>query len=168
MILRTRRHRRLEAPDEVHQTTVIPQCDGGAGIRDGCPDLEPVPDNGGVEHQAFDVLFSERCHHIGLEVVERRPESWSLPQDGGPGQSGLKGLQADAFKQALLVTDRHAPFSVVVGLEQRVHRSPRRPGQAVTADDGAAFIRGHLGSLASPASCCRLQHIQRPGKDMRR
>ena len=50
------------------------------GILNRRFDLAPVPDDGGILHQALDISAREFCDHFGLKVFERDSECRTFAQ----------------------------------------------------------------------------------------
>ncbi len=91
-------------------------------VADGGDDLGAVPHDPGVRGQSGDVVLPVGRDPDGIEAVERLPESIPLVQDALPRQSGLEAFQQEHLVQLPVVTDRDAPFGIVVSDVPRVRR----------------------------------------------
>ncbi len=58
-------------------------------IGDDGLDLEPVADDAGIAHQAFDLRFAEAGDPVDLVIGEGGAKGGPLLQHGQPGQPGL-------------------------------------------------------------------------------
>ena len=83
-------------------------------IIDCCLDFSPMTDNSGILKQAVDVLFSESCNDVHVEMHKCISEVFSLAQNREPRQSSLKTLEAKFFEQPRVVSDWPSPLSVVI------------------------------------------------------
>jgi hypothetical protein len=84
-------------------------------IGDRRLDLEPVPDDPGVGHEASNVPCAEPRHRRGIESPVRGPEGLPFLQDGEPGEAGLVDLQDQPLEQLGVAPQREAVFAVVIG-----------------------------------------------------
>ena len=74
-----------------------------------------MPDNTSVLKKNFHIILCESGNLIEVEFLEGFTKALSLRQNGSPTQPGLKALQTNFFKQALVVLNREAPFIVMIG-----------------------------------------------------
>jgi hypothetical protein len=111
-----------------------------------------VADDVGIREQALHVLFGEVGDPVEVEVAEGGAKTLPLIEDGAPAQPGLKPLQAQFLEQAAVVTDRKAPFVVVIVGQLRHVAAPEAARLAVGAGDrGGHGGSGHGFSMISSA-----------------
>ena len=98
------------------------------GVLDGGRDLPPVADDSRVTFQAGLLLRSIGAHSLQVEAVKGPGKSLPLIEDTLPGQSSLKILQDQHFKELLVVVDGDPPLLIVVlEVPGVVGVSPRAP-----------------------------------------
>jgi len=118
-----------EAPDvSIKAAELLLDFQEASGIGDGAVDLQAIPDDAGVFHQARNLRFSKSRHLARVEVLERLPEIVALAQDGNPTQPRLKALQDQHLEHLPVVMDRHAPFLVVILTVQPILPAPPAAG----------------------------------------
>lgn len=118
-----------EAPDvPIKAAELLLYFQETARIGDGAFDLQAIPDDARVVHQARDVGLSESRHLARLEVLERLPEVLALAQDRNPAQPRLKALQDQHLEHLPIIMDRHAPLLVVIRTVERILPTPPAPG----------------------------------------
>lgn len=98
--------------------------------------FEPVTDNAGVLHETFHVLFGKPGHFFRVETGKSLPVTFAFTQDREPAQAGLGAFKHQEFEDLPVVTDRLAPFLIMV---LNVFRRAEAPGAA----DGSSFC-GHI------------------------
>jgi len=91
------------------------QIEGPAGIVDGRLDLGPMTDDSGVGEKTGDFGLPETGHDPRVEPREGLAKVVPLAQDRQPGESGLKPLETELFKQPMVVGQGPAPLVIVVG-----------------------------------------------------
>jgi DNA-binding CsgD family transcriptional regulator len=103
-------------PEEAVKTTDrLAQDEIGAGIGDGCGDLQAVADDPGIGKQACDLALVVACNPLGVPVVEHLAVVGTLVQYRLPAQSRLGTLEVQHFEELPFLMARLAPFAVVVG-----------------------------------------------------
>ena len=88
-------------------------------IGDNRLDLEPVADDAGIAHQAFDLRFAEAGDPVDLEIGKRGAKGGTLLQHRQLGQSSLVDFEGQALEQHRFITRRKPVFAVVIGPVQR-------------------------------------------------
>lgn len=76
--------------------------------------FSPMPYNAPVVEQSIDFLLPEVCNAINVETMKSGSKILSLGQNSAPTQTGLKTLQAQFFKQTLIIIDGETPFLIVI------------------------------------------------------
>ena len=108
---------RLKLPEECTETPeFFLKFQSPLSVIDGGFYLLTVSYDSSVEKQTFNVLLVKPGYLMKVEMTERLTEVLPFSEDGEPGESGLKALQADLFKQTLIVGNGVAPLRVVVVL----------------------------------------------------
>lgn len=93
-------------------------------IVDGSLDLAAVADDPRILEETIDISLREASDPIEIELVKHSAEVLPLGEDGAPAQSGLKTLEAQFFKQALIIADWVSPFGVVIVEKLRRSTTP--------------------------------------------
>ena len=70
------------------------------------------------------IALGETRNPVEIEIMEGRAEVLALGEDGAPAQSGLKTLQTQFLKQAMIITDRETPFGIVIVEKLRCGTAP--------------------------------------------
>ena len=83
-------------------------------------DLEPVPDDPGIGHEAGFVAGTETSHDLRVEVAVRRAESFPLLKDREPGEPRLVDLQDQSLEELGILPAGEAILPVVVGTVEGV------------------------------------------------
>jgi hypothetical protein len=100
-------------------------------LFDDSLDLSAMAYDAFILEQTLDVALDEARYAVEIEIVKRRAEVLALREDSAPAQSGLKSLQTQFLEQATIVTDREAPFGVVIGEKRRCAGAPAASWLAV-------------------------------------
>src|SRR2546425_11480118 len=117
-----------EAPDvPVEAAKLFLDLQEASRVGDGRFDLQAIPDDTLISHQACNVRLAESRHFPSIEVLERLPEVVALAQDDNPAQPRLEALQGQHLEDLPIVMDRHAPFLVVILTVQRILSAPPAP-----------------------------------------
>ncbi|CAK6698393.1 hypothetical protein IFHNHDMJ_02421 [Synechococcus sp. CBW1107] len=69
-----------------------------------------------IPEQASHVLIVKVSDPVEVETREGLSEAFTLAQNGQPGKSGLEAFQADFLEETDIVSNRAAPFLIVVTL----------------------------------------------------
>ena len=73
-----------------------------------------MADDACILEQTIEVALGEARYPVEVKIMEDCPEVLALSEDGAPTQPRLKPLQAKFLKQAIIVADWEAPFSIVI------------------------------------------------------
>ena len=135
-----------EGPHERREVAlrVIAQAQRRPRVRDRREDLRPVAHDPGVGHEPLDVAVVEGRDDLGVEAVERRRGTPGACAGSSPttGPTGRPRGRAARTCRA-----RRAPASPTRCRSSRAgagRPTPRRPGQAVRADDDPGVAHDRL------------------------
>jgi hypothetical protein len=95
-----------------------------ASTRYGRFDLGAGANDARVIKQPGYVRLGIRCNLLWIEIVKGLTEGVTLPQNGDPGETGLKALQHEKFPERAAIVLGNPPFFIMVGAEKRVAFCP--------------------------------------------
>jgi hypothetical protein len=125
---------RVMGPQPARETAVTAaHVSNGAGVLDGCIDLEPVAHDARIRQQASAVALVIVRHPVHVETAVGAAEPVALFQHQLPAQPGLVDFQQQPLEQQTLVLERKAVLTVVVGAVDRV-----ADGKVAVAGHGAS------------------------------
>jgi hypothetical protein len=119
------------------------EVEGAVRVVDGRTNLAAVADDTGVADEALDIGIIELCDLMEIESGERCAEVFALSQDGKPGESGLKSLEADFFEEAKIVGHSPAPFLVMVADVFFIVTAPPAPDPPIGTGHETIFWELH-------------------------
>lgn len=115
----------LVTPDEGCQRTFqFDEFLSSLRIVDDCLDLAAMTDDAFLLEQTIEVVLGEARYPVEIEIMKRCSEVLALAEDGAPAQSGLKTLQAQFLKQAMIITYWETPFGIVIDEKLRSSTTP--------------------------------------------
>jgi hypothetical protein len=99
-----------------------------------------VTHNPFILEQSADIALGESRYLVKIEITEGSAKILSLGEYHSPAQSGLKTLQAQLLEQTKIITDREAPFSVMLGKKFRIRATRLTARFAVGARNCCAHL----------------------------
>src|SRR5690606_20241594 len=100
------------------RTVLFLQLLNGLGVFDGGVDFQPVPDDAGICHQAFPILFGVGRYLVDIKLVVCLSEGIFFLQDGLPAKPGLVYFHQEPAEQFMIVMNRESVVLIVVPLVQ--------------------------------------------------
>lgn len=94
---------------------LVLQGEEGLGVGDGGLDLEVVADDGGVLHEAGDIVGGEGGDGGDIEGGVGEAESHGFFEDSYPGEAGLVDLEDEALEEEVVGGDGETVVVIVVG-----------------------------------------------------